>query len=67
VNSKLSNSMKIENIQLDLSMTKHYKSTKDCKNQSPPYFPNGDTLKKCFHTITITTLENGANHFQIPK
>jgi hypothetical protein len=49
-------------------VTKQKKSTKNWKNQTPPYLSNGDTLGKCFCTIMFKTLENwGVGHLQIPK
>jgi len=38
------------------------------KSQTPPYLPNGDSVKEFFYIIGFRTLENGGvGHFQISK
>jgi hypothetical protein len=38
------------------------------KSQTPPYLPNGASVKEFFYIIDFTTLENGGvGHLQISK
>ncbi len=38
------------------------------KSQTPPYLPNGDSVKEFFYIIGFRTLENGGvGHLQISK